>query len=83
MVETIVSALKHADLNAQIQDGYTLIQEVCTKFVTTFDIVQRYIKSSCELREILLSNTGEAVNKINNSILLLRRDTQADCLEVF
>lgn len=55
-VKSIVSTPTHADLNDQLPDWYTLIQEISSGFGTTFDVVQRFLRPADKLQKLLHQN---------------------------
>lgn len=65
-IKKIVSTVKHANFNEDLPEGYKLIQEVETRFGTTFDTVKRFIKSVSNLKSVLKTKSGDAAEKINN-----------------
>ena len=54
-VKKIVRIFKQANWNALLPEGYKLILEVETRFGTTFQVVQRFLKSSSHVEEIFSS----------------------------
>ena len=70
-VKKIVRIFKQSNWNALLPEGYKLIQEVETRFGTTFQVVQRFLKSSSHVEEIISSkdsvpakNALESLGKI-------------------
>lgn len=63
---------KHAYINKALESWYKLVQNVPTRFGTTFDIVQRFIKSKEQVQDSVTGNTGVAAKEISgllNSLL--------------
>lgn len=59
----IVSNVEHVGFNHKFQDGYNLLQEIDTRFGTTFDVVSCFIKSISQLKDIIVFKSGEAIEK--------------------
>lgn len=62
IVKAVDNLLKHAGLNSYLPSGSALKQEVSTRFGTTCDIIERFLKSYEEL-----------VNILNKKIRMLQR----------
>jgi len=52
-VKTIVRVFKHGSWNSLLPDGFALIQEVETRFGTTFSVVERFLKSARKVIAII------------------------------
>lgn len=46
LLKSIVGTMNHASPNDEMPDGFSLIEKVQTRFRKTFDVVQRFVKSS-------------------------------------
>lgn len=71
VVKSIVSTVKHAIFNDEISEGYAFIQEVTTRFGTTFDVVECFTNLAGALKQLLAIKSGETVEKINKQFLLI------------
>ncbi|KAI0559172.1 Ribonuclease H-like protein [Gracilaria domingensis] len=68
-VKTIVRIFKQGNWNLSLPDGYALIQEVETRFGTTFAVVERFLKSSKHVASIIASKDSESAKTAFDSLL--------------
>lgn len=68
-VKRIVQAFKKSFLNGQLPSGYHLIQEVETRFGTTFMAVQRFLKCSSLVKQLLMTHNLHSANMAFSSLL--------------
>lgn len=74
-MKEIVNYVKSAGLNDHLPDGFKLVQEVDTRFGTTFDVVERFVKSAAVLSEI---GSEKLQSSPNNLKKLSRTDGSAE-----
>lgn len=72
-IKNIVATVKHASLNDEMPEGYALLQEVTTRFGTTFDVVERFIKSASRLKILILQNVEMLLKKLINNFLFFQQ----------
>lgn len=60
IVKSSVGTVKHASPNEEMRGSFSLIQEVQTRFGTTFDVVCRFIKSAYLLAQLVASNSNDS-----------------------
>lgn len=65
LIKNNVGTFKHANSFEELPDGYALIQEVPTRFGSTFDVTQRFIKSASRLTELVSAKTSDSSKKFN------------------
>lgn len=51
-------------MNEALESGYKLFQGVPTRLGTTFDLVQQFVKSEEQFRDVVAGKSGEAAKKI-------------------
>lgn len=83
-VKKIVSTIKHAGLNEKLPDGFAFLQEVETRFGTTYDVVKRFLKSESQISHLgLLQNDNESTKKIKDLLSSLTKVENTDGSKTF
>lgn len=59
LLKSIVGTMNHASPNDEMPDGFSLIEKVQTRFRKTFDVVQRFVKSSSWLAQLMASKAND------------------------
>lgn len=65
-VKSIVSTFNHTGMNQELEDSYKLVQEVVTRFGTTYDVVERFIKSKAHVRLLIEGRTRDVGENQSN-----------------
>ena len=74
-VKILVRAFKQSKLNMELEDGCKLVQEVDTRFATTFSVVDRFLKSCEKVSAVVGSCTVDAAKKALAEISVDRLST--------
>lgn len=62
-MKVIIRIFKKSNLNQEMGDSNRLIQEVDTRFGTTFDVVQRFLEVSCKAMDIIQESANNELRK--------------------
>lgn len=74
LVKSIVATCKQSNINSQLPEGFRLIQDVSTRFGSSYDVVCRFLKSFQQLQGIVKAGSGDTFDKIQNYIDQLQVD---------
>lgn len=67
-VKKMVSTFNHTAMNDELDDGLKLIQEISTMFCTTFDVIQRFLKSKERVSLLIENRTVDAHAKVQKCL---------------
>lgn len=77
-VKPIIANSKHASFNDGMKNGFKLIQEMPTRFGTTYDTVHRFIKCARHVRLLLDFKYGDASDKVRKAFVDLKQEVKSD-----
>lgn len=76
VVKEIVTGFKKAGWMHELADGYHLIQEAETIFGTTYDVLERFVKSGSQVHDILTAKVGQGAPAASQLIVKFSSLTQ-------
>lgn len=77
-MKSIVSKAKHKNFNDEPSDRGALIQEIETRFDTTFDMLKRFIPSFNTFKAFLLTKSSDPAEKMQHDIKKLFTGEKTD-----
>lgn len=78
-VKTIVRVFKQGGWNSKMERGYALIQEVETRFGTTFSVVERFLKAAERVEAVIEDTVSEPARNAFHG-LLSERDLDGEVI---
>lgn len=76
--KSIVSSVKDASLNDEMEDELHLLQDVATRISSTYDMMERFIKAKLSLHSLLHQKNGDFIDKILKNFSELRKEAKPD-----